>query len=828
MKTIREIYSMNPSWKFHDGDITHHNIDTVHKQFIHPEWLKSGNNGLAYASYNDSQWSSVNLPHDFVIERGVYDSTTLSCTGSLKKGICWYRKTFDIPSTDNGKRLFLQFDGIFRDCEVWLNGCLIGRHLGGYMGFEFEITEAVAYGMSNTVAIKVDANEYEGWWYEGGGIYRDVRLLKTSQLRIVDKEIFVKTQSLDLENKQASLLISGLINNGSLDDDSFQLDIHIFNSKGKEVFHQLTNKNFKKYTSSDFTLEVILNEIDLWDLNSRNMYTVKISVKSTNGYDEYSTEFGIRKIKYSSEKGFELNDQTVKIKGVCGHDDFAGLGVALTKPIIEFKIKKLMEMGCNAYRCSHNPPNPIFLELCDKLGMLVFNETRMPGVDQDSMEDYINLIKRDRNHPCVISWSMGNEEMAIHRTEIGVQIFQKMMAIGKLYDDTRPYLYAINADYDNIIDYDRSKNFVLNPVGVNYFVHHDDDVFASMHKKYPDLCIVNTETTGICTSREYVLPYDDANLMAATTEKITVWTKPEFKNKVTCYGSCYPVWAMSPETSWKVHAERNYSAGLFLWTGFDYRGEVFPFDYPATISFFGLIDLCGFEKDWFYYMKSQWTDEDVLHLLPHWNMNLPEKSKVNVWTFTNCEEVELFVNGKSKGRKKCEKYGHVEWDVLYEKGTLEAVGFREGIEILRDKKITSKNPEKLILTGNRTFLLADNTDAIIVTAHLEDSEGNIVITSDESIEFEFTGPCEFIGTGNGNNLSSEHDKHPSRKLFAGKCIAIVKSTYTAGTINICGKWKNITSTLQLNSEETNYLPFVPSVSASEIATKEKTSADGGF
>jgi beta-galactosidase len=438
------------------------------------------------------------------------------------------------------------------------------------------------------------------------------------------------------------------------------------------------------------------------------------------------------------------------------------------------------------------------------------------------------MIKRDRNHPCIVAWSMGNEEMAIHATEIGVQIYKKMTAIGNLYDTSRPYLYAINADYDRIVKFDRDHGMVQNPVGLNYFVKHDDDIYQTMHNDYPDLCMLNTETTGICSTRDFCLPREDVNLMSPNVEEIIVWENEAFHNKVTCYGSSHPVWGMSPETSWKVHADRPYSAGIFLWTGFDYRGEVFPFDYPATISFFGIIDLCGIPKDWYYYLKAHWTDEIVLHLLPHWNMDIEEGSSVDVWAFTNCDEVELFINNVSQGKQSREKYGHMEWSVTYIKGSIEAIGYRNGIALIKDKKVTAGLPEKLVVTANKTTLLADYEDACIMTAHLEDSEGHMVITSHEVVSFEFEGPCRFLGTGNGDHLGSEPDKEPKRSLFAGKCIAIAGSTFEEGVSKITCSWQDQEVVIELRSEAAETLPVIEAIVANKNIIRDKADADGAF
>ena len=826
----RAIYNMNRGWKFYDGEIELRNHKTVHSHFKRPEWAKAANNGLAHASYNDSTWQNVDLPHDFVIERGIYDATTPSCTGSLKKGVVWYRKTFTVPKEDEGRRLFIRFEGVYRNSDVWLNGCLLGKHLGGYMGFEYEVTEVIKYGTENTFAVHIDANEYEGWWYEGGGIYRDVYLIKTDKTRVLAEELHIKQEAVCIKEKTADLMIEGAIDSNFYDEGVCEVALMVKNDQNEVVTVGQTQIESQKFEKTFFAVPMHLENVNVWDLEERHLYTLEVAIKTAKSEESYSQKFGVRTIAYSVERGFELNGKTVKLKGVCGHDDFAGVGTALTRPIMAFKIQKLMEMGCNAYRCSHNPPHPKFLELCDEMGMLVLDETRMPGVDDENLGDYVAMIKRDRNHPSVICWSMGNEEMALQQTEIGVRIIQKMQHIGLKYDQSRPFLYALNNDYSSIIDWDREHHLICNPVGVNYFSEaNGDNVYHSIHERYPDLVMINTETTGICTSRAYCLPEDDRYLMSPTSPRITAWDDPDYKEKVTCYGSSRPVWGARPDVAWQYHVDKTYSAGMFLWTGFDYRGEVFPFDYPATISFFGIIDLCGFEKDWFYYMQSQWTTKPVLHLLPHWNMNVEEGTVVKVWAFTNAEEVELFLNNKSYGKQVCENHGFIEWQVPYEKGTLKAIGYEKGVQISEDKKVTAGQPVKLVLEVNKKVIKADDEDAVIISAHLEDAEGNLVMTSGERIVFSSEGPCEFKGTGNGDNLSSEHDKLEERKLFVGRCLAIYKGTYEAGEITVRGLWKDQLATVSIKSEATPYMPTIEaSTFKGEEDNRQKSKADGGF
>lgn len=821
----RQTLSMNSDWRFHDGDIELHNHNSVHARFKHPEWVKAGNNGLGFPKFDDSAWAMVNLPHDFVIERCEFSREEMSAVGFLKKGIVWYRKTFFVPKEDEGKRLFVKFDGVFRDCYVWLNGNYTGRHLGGYMGFEQELTEVIKYGEANTLLVKVDATEYEGWWYEGGGIYRDVWLVKTPSVRIADHGLFAKVTQISPEKKTAKVTVSVELDSNLTVSSSVSADISLLSPNGKVVAAAKVSGQVQGLETGILSCEFDLEDVSLWELKNTALYTAKATLSSG---DELSVRFGIRSMEWNAEKGFLLNGVPTLLKGVCGHDDFAGVGTALTRPIVRYKIKRLMDMGCNAYRCSHNPPSLLFLEACDEMGMLVIDEHRLPGTADDMLDDYITLIKRDRNHPSVILWSMGNEEMVIHATKPGAAIFKKMMAIGKKYDDTREYLYAINCDYYRIIDRDTENGLVLNPVGVNYMVLRDMEAFDKVHKNHPERCLVSTEFSGIVTTRGFMQPYEEADNISDHGTTTCIFPDERYKNRATCYGLAYPKWGFTPEESWKMCMKYPFSTGIFLWTGFDYRGETFPFEWPNNISPYGVIDLCGIFKDWAYYLQSVWSEEDVLHIFPSWNLPVPEGKAVSVWCFTNCEEVELFLNGTSLGKKPCEALGHLEWEVPYERGTLSAVGYRDGKPVMEAKRVTSGNPAKVVIRADKTILKADGEDCAIIHVHTVDRDGNPVTDSELEIKFSAEN-AEIIGTGNGNMRSLEHDKEPRRKLFAGECIFIVRSTTNAGKITVSAgrEWLE-GATLELQAVACELPESVPSFDVVSGEVIKRMEFDGGF
>ncbi|MFI3324989.1 MAG: glycoside hydrolase family 2 TIM barrel-domain containing protein [Clostridia bacterium] len=787
-------YNFNYDWKFCDDE----NIDIKAPEKFgatnYPDvrWLKSGNNGISINKYDDSNWSDVNLPHDFVIEKCDFCAEEVDNVGSLKKGKVWYRKSFKLPKSLNDKRISVRFDGIFRDSQVWCNGHFMGGHLGGYLGFSCELSEVLNYDEVNTIAVYVDATGYEGWWYEGGGIYRDVTLVATPMVKIAENGVFAKPFNFNLAENTADVALELDFDSSKFKNEKCTYKAEIIDPKGQSVYS----------TTDDFISEIIgvtkinitanITNVIWWDLENANMYKIKVSVTCGSETDEVCEEFGIREITFNTKEGMFLNGKSIFLKGVCGHDDFAGVGTALTRATIQFKVDKLKEMGCNAYRCSHNPPSPIFLDVCDKSGILVMDETRIPGTSEIVENDFINMIKRDRNHPSVIFYSMGNEEMNIQRNHTGTKIFTRMKTLGEKIDDSRQYLFAINTDKLLVLEFVHGDNLELPIYGVNYLTDRHRPEFKIVNDLYDHHCFVSTETTGIASIRGFV---DDKETVAPLSDSasVTVWKNKDTEGLLTCYGDCAPRWGVSPERSLKEHMKCPYFLGEFLWTGFDYRGETFPYTYPQNISSFGIIDLCGFFKSWAYYMQAWWGNKPVLHILPSWNLPLNEGEKVSVWAFSNCDEVEIFINGKSQGKKALEKLGHLEWDCEYEKGELKAIGYKNGKEFMTETLVTSDKEDKFVLKTEKSDIIADKNDVTIVTVEVVDKDGNYVTDSTIEVNFEISGNGIIKGTGNGDPKSFEHDKEPKRKLFAGKAMVVVEGTFDAGEIILTAKADGISS-----------------------------------
>ncbi len=787
-------YNFNHGWRFHEGDVNKKNYDVVGSgAYDEPQWLKAGNNGVAIKNLDDSDWIPVKIPHDFVIERCEFTPDVSPNVGSLRKNISWYRKTFKLPTEIKDKRIFIKFDAVFRDSQVWCNGHFMGRHLGGYMGFCYELTEVLDKNGTNTVAVCADARASEGWWYEGGGIYRDVHLIATPSIRVSDNGVFVKPYNINLADRSCDLDIEVEVDSNRFDDVTAEYDIKISDKNGAEVARCAGNVFVSALSSATEKCTVKLSKVQLWDVKEPNLYSAQVAVTSEGNEDVVTEKFGVRKIEYSPDKGMLLNGNEIFMKGVCGHDDFAGVGVALNYSLMKYKVESLIEMGCNAYRCAHNPPSPLFLDICDEFGFLVIDETRLPGTSREMMEDYINLIKRDRNHPSVVFFSMGNEEMNIQHNRIGTNIFSKMQAIGKKYDDSRDYLYAINANINKNVDFIEADGLHLPVHGVNYITNRYDPCMTWLNERHPTCCFISTESTGIASVRGYKMDSLTRPPLSEDGIEKGVWANKANEGLLTCYGDFTPVWSFNPELSIKEHFEKNYMLGAFLWTGMDYRGEVFPYQYPQVVSSYGIIDYCGFFKDWAYYVKAWWCDEDVLHIFPSWNLPEQEGTEISVWAFGNCEEVELVLNGRSLGKKPLDKFCHLEWKVPYEKGTIEAYGYSNGEKVLHEKSVTSGIEYELRLTTQKKTLLADCDDSAVVTVEVCDKNGNIVSDSEIEVEFAVSGAGTIKGVGNGNPLSHEHDKASKRKLYAGKAIVIVEGVFESGEIILTASSKDVIS-----------------------------------
>ncbi len=735
--TVREHLLMDFGWRFAFG----HPYDTK----------KDFNNGTSYFSYltkagygdgaaapdfDDRSWRKLNLPHDWAVEEPFSNKASFSHGFKAigrnfpETSVGWYRKTFVIPASDLGRSIHIAFDGVFRNSIVWVNGHYLGTAASGYSGFEYDITDYLNYGGENTVAVRADVTMEEGWFYEGAGIYRHVWLNKTNPLHIPANGTFVTTT---LNGNTAAITAKATVKNDHKTATNFSITQSVLDVNGTMLAtSSLPDLSLTPLEEKEFTTTTNVENPTLWDLENSYLYRLVTTIKKDGiVLDSFTTTFGIRTIRFDANEGFFLNGKHVTIKGTNNHQDHAGVGAAMPDRLQDFRIKALQSLGSNAYRCSHNPPTPELLDACDRLGMLVIDETRLMGITQHHLGELKRLMLRDRNHPSIISWSVGNEEWQIEGNITGARIAATMQAFAKTIDTTRPTTAAVSGG----VGYGISTT--IDFMGYNYIANKNTD---EHHKKFP------------------------AQLSWGTEEGSTVATRGIYKDDdIKHYKAAYdkaqrPKIFLSLEDGWKHYASRKYLAGMFIWTGFDYRGEPTPYDWPSNLSLFGMLDNCGFAKDNVYYLQSWWGSKPVLHILPHWNWAGKEGQAIDVWAYSNCDEVELFLNKKSLGKKAMKVNSHLEWKVMYHPGTLEAIGYKNGKQILTDKVRTTDSAVAVQLVSDKNAIAANNEDIAVVTVDVTDKSSNHVPTATNEVVFTINGPGKIIGVGNGDPTSIEPDK----------------------------------------------------------------------
>ncbi|WAC49652.1 DUF4982 domain-containing protein [Asticcacaulis sp. SL142] len=767
----RERTLIDFDWKFHFG-----HASDIYKDFrfgaAQATHAKQGANVASClgADYDDSGWRTLNLPHDWAVElpfdphadyipETVREHHPPSDHGYkpigrdfLETSIGWYRKIVPVSTADKGKRLWIEFDGVFRDAVIIFNGFILKRHESGYTSFNVNITDFInTDDKPNVLVVRVDATQGEGWFYEGAGIYRHVWLVKAHAVHIPQWGVCVRGSA----------------------DGTVELFTRVYNSTDTAVTVTVkpvaTGKDGKVHSlpvlsattippHSHRTIEqkLVIGAPVLWDIDNPHLYRLSSEVQiDGQTIDKAITYFGLRDIRFDAEKGFFLNGKHVKLKGTNNHQDHAGVGSAIPDALQLWRLQQLNDMGNNAYRCSHNPPTPEVLMACDRLGIVVIDETRKMSSSEDGLYQLEAMIVRDRNHASVILWSICNEE-PMQGTDRGVAVAKTMKALCKRLDPTRPVTVALDNSYDKGI------KDVVDVLGFNY--RHN--IMEKFHADYPHIPILGTETGSTVSTRgEYVT---DAA-----------------KSFVRAYDTEHPWWASTAEAYWPLFDEKPFIAGAFIWTGFDYRGEPTPYNrWPAISSQFGILDTCGFPKDNYYYYRAWWKAEPLLHLFPHWNWEGREGETIPVWVHSNLDEVELFVNGKSAGRKPVVKNRHLEWDVVYQPGKIQAFGYKGGKVVMKQTRETAGPAAKLVLTADRATLKGDGTDMAILKVEAFDAKGRAVPKADHLVTFSVSGPGAVIGVGNGNPVSHEADKASQRKLFNGLAQAIVQTDRKAGAITV--------------------------------------------
>ncbi len=720
------------NWRFAYGHPYDAEQDYSHGTAYFSYITKTGNgDGPAAFDFDDRSWRTLDLPHDWAVEQGFSGDASHShgykTVGRKfpETSVGWYRKTFEIPASDKGKRISIQFDGIHRDSRVWINGFYLGNESSGYYDINYDLTPYLNYGGQNVIAVRVDVTLEEGWFYEGAGIYRHVWLTKTNPLHVACNGTFVKSE---VKDNYALLTIETEIGNDFYSGKSFKLVHHVIDPKGDKVASN-TDESYSvnAYSSLFVHSKVEVKNPMLWSLESPNLYKLETQlINNGKVVDEYETTFGIRTIKFDPDKGFFLNGEHVKIKGTCNHQDHAGVGTAIPDALQEYRILRLKSMGSNGYRTAHNPPTPELLDACDKLGMLVMDENRLLSTAPGAMDRLARMIKRDRNHPCVVVWSLGNEEWSVEGNEKGSLISNELQAFAKKLDNTRPYTLAESGGWGH-------GDVGLDMIGFNYLKHGNAN---EHHKRFPQqLCIGSEESNTQGTRGIY---FDDIeNGRMAYVDRSPGGTRIEY--------------------GWNFYDEHPYLSGLFIWTGFDYRGEPNPLVFPAVSSQFGILDMCGFPKEPYYYLRSWWRAEDFIKITPHWNWQGKEGDTIQVRVNSNCEEVELYLNKKLLGRQLMKRNGLLNWFVPYKSGSLVAKGYKKGKLVIEDKIETTGEPLAIKLEADRNKIMANKDDVSVITVSVIDGKGREVPVASNEISFEIEGPAKIIGVGNGDPASHEPD-----------------------------------------------------------------------
>jgi beta-galactosidase len=764
--------NFNRDWRFNLGDVT---------------------NGQA-PDLDDTKWRALNLPHDWSIEGEFSEKNPAGIGGgALPGGMGWYRKTFNLPETAKGKFVFIDFDGVYRNSEVWINGHFLGKRPNGYISFQYNLTRWLNPDGKNVIAVKVDNSQQpNSRWYSGSGIYRNVWLTITDHVRVDHWGTYVTTP--EVSEQSARVIIKTrlreIIQTSLIFSTNINLTTIVYSDTGQEVA-RATSKNVQVTNNAptEISHELIVKRPSLWSIESPSLYRA-VSEVETRGkiIDRYETPFGIRYFAFDREKGFFLNGKRLKINGVCNHHDLGALGAAVNTRALERQLEMLKEMGVNGIRTSHNPPAPELLELTDRMGFIVMDEAFDMWKKEKTKFDYHldwdkwhkrdleDMLLRDRNHPSIFVWSIGNEISEQWGGDPAAGIIGKELSgIVRSLDRTRPITAAINfVDEKNTL----ISNGDLDLVGINY-AH---EKIPQLPKLFPGRTFIGTETvSALATRSSYDMPSDVVRRWPPKWDELLKEGNPDYS--CSAYDNCSAPWGSTQEETWKLVKKNDFFSGQFIWTGWDYIGEPTPYLWPARSSYFGIIDLAGFPKDTFYMYQSEWTTKPVLHIFPHWNWK--QGNPVDVWAYFNSDEVELFLNGKSLGTKR--KSGedlHVMWRVPFQPGTLKAISRRQGKVVLTREIRTAGQPARINLSPDHKVLKADGSDLSFVTVKVVDANGTVVPYADNLINFQLTGEGSIAAVDNGSQISHEPFKANYRKAFHGLALAIVQSKDRAGRITL--------------------------------------------
>ena len=781
-------------------------------------WLfvKGEQSGAEQAAFDDSGWRALDLPHDWAIE-GPFDVKYNARAGGLPfHGTGWYRKHFTVPAEQQGKRVKLVFDGAMSLANVWVNGTLVAERPYGYTTFFMDITDVVKAGEENVVAVRLTPEDMSSRWYPGAGLYRNTWIEYNEQVHFSHWATFVSTP--EVREKSAQVKIVTSVENHKSVEVSMVLSQKILDPSGKEAARGERSIMLAPGEQKDVIQLFDVEDIIRWDVDAPNLYKLKTLISAgEKTLDAYETPFGIRSIEFSATEGFKLNGRYMKLNGVCMHHDLGPLGGAVNSRAVERQMEIMKSMGVNAIRTSHNPPSPELLEACDRLGLMVQDEAfdcwQIPKVsngynkyfDDWYEDDLRSMIRRDRNHPSVIMWSIGNEIIEQHDKDKG-WIWAKLLSeICHDEDRSRPTTAGFNSYPGSVLN-KLAEN--IDVVGLNYFPYH----YEELMEQHPEMIVYGSETSSCVSSRGvYHLPIEPY--------------KTHESKQVSSYDLIGPPWAYPPDVEFLYQDRFPQLLGEFIWTGFDYLGEPTPYggrdnstngywndDWPTRSSFFGAVDLCGFPKDRYYMYQSQWTEEAMVHLLPHWNWKGMEGQEIPVYAYTNCEEAELFLNGKSLGKKvkgvdmpdqyvdyhgvKAQMWPtpyRLRWDVPYSAGELKVVAYKDGRALAEEVINTAGKPYRVELIPDRKTIYADGLDLSFITVRVLDKKGNLCPEATNLVYFHVSGTGSLRAVGNGNPSTDASFQVAYRKAFSGKCLVIVEAGEEAGEITVKATSKGLSS-----------------------------------
>lgn len=763
---------------------------------------------------DEQQWQKVTIPHDWAIsgpfkEENDWQKVQVTEDGEQKAavrsgrtgglpftGVGWYRRHITINKEDESKNFYLEFDGAMSHARVFVNNHFVGEWPYGYASFSFNITDFIQFGKDNVIAVRLENYPESSRWYPGAGLYRNVRLVQTNPVRIATWGTFITTPR--ISKNEALVKIQTSIETGNNSTDHLSLVTSIYNNRDEKIGQDSTSDKIQNINIR----EISIPQPQLWSADNPVLYyAVSTIKKGEQVIDQYKTAFGIRSIAFTTAKGMLVNGTAVKLKGVCLHDDLGPLGMAVNKSVLRYRLKLLKNMGCNAIRGSHNPHTPEMLELCDEMGFYfideAFDEWRTGKVkngyhllfDDWSGKDLEAMIERDRNHPALIMYSIGNEIKEQNEKE-GAAVARLLTNICHTMDTTRPVTAGFNnmnqAIQNGLAD-------VVDIPGWNY----KPEFYAKLHLQHPNWVIYGSETVSTVSTRgAYKLP--------AQIGIMKTW--PD--NQSSAYDLEYCQWSQLPDMEWS-NQENDFVAGEFVWTGIDYLGEPTPYNahWPSRSSYFGIIDLCGIPKDRYYLYQSHWSNQPVLHILPHWNWEGKEGKNIPVYVYTNYPSAELFINGKSFGKRTFSKDSlldryRLRWEnTMYEPGELKVIAYDKDGKAAETKIVnTAGQPARIILSADTTTLSANGEDIAMVTVSITDKDGNLCPLSDELIHFEVSGAGKLRAVGNGDPTSLASFQIPERKAFYGKCMVFIQSNQNTGTISIKATGKNLTpAIIQLKS-----------------------------